>query len=77
MGDTSRYHCAACGVRPRANLTEYEGKLWRPECLAARSGELALKEGDAHAPADPGPLNATSGRVVKLRLGRRRSRAKL
>ena len=27
------YHCRACSVRPRANLTLFDGKLYRPECL--------------------------------------------
>ena len=33
MGDTAKYHCGACSVRSRANLTLFDGKWWRPECL--------------------------------------------
>ena len=33
MGDASPYHCGACRLRVRANLTLFDGKLYRPECL--------------------------------------------
>ena len=31
--DADRFHCRACSTRVRANLTLFDGKLYRPECL--------------------------------------------
>lgn len=64
------FHCPACSTRSRANLTQRDGRLWRPECLYT-----VAAMGWAHqalAPHVPTPAHGL--KVVDIARPRRRPR---